>query len=243
MYTAVMLIAATTNMEATSCHRLFRNRDCCQATCCPAPCPPPPACCGAAPAAPAPKAPAPEMKAPTTTTTVVAPPPPVTVPMPVPLTKEEDKMLGELLQKFGAKDKEGKAKLDPEQLKKFEQKFRSLTPAKRLEEYNMEMKPAPMPPTTPKSSQLHAPARIVVQLPADARLTVDGHQTRSTSAERVFISPPISSEEQHFYEFQATVERNGMPIQITRLIQVRAGHTTYFSIDEPNLAAVETGSN
>jgi uncharacterized protein (TIGR03000 family) len=279
MYSLVLLLAATTNAETTSCHRF---RSCCPPPCCPTP----PPCCGTAPAAPAPGVtpiPPPgkkmmpagtklsaaeekqlaelilllkkggkmtpaelkqydewyrtitpaertkEFKEMTATPAGVAP-----------LSKDEEKMLKDLLTQFGTKDKDGAVKYDAKALKQYEQWFREQTPAERSKEYKNEYKPATKTPDTKdkKGSQLNAPARILVHLPADARLTIDGNATKSTSSSRLFNSPTLNAQGLHFYEFQAIVERNGMQITINRLVRVQAGATTEVNIEIPEIQHV-----
>jgi uncharacterized protein (TIGR03000 family) len=90
-----------------------------------------------------------------------------------------------------------------------------------------------VPPAPPKASHLDAPARILVHLPADAQLTIDGKATSSISETRIFQSPTLTAQGQHFYELQAIVERSGRQIRITRLIRVQAGMTTEVNMEVP----------
>jgi uncharacterized protein (TIGR03000 family) len=71
-----------------------------------------------------------------------------------------------------------------------------------------------------------APARILVQLPADAKLTVDGAPTKSTSERREFITPSLEPGQTFFYTFRATTMRDGQPIMSEERVQVRAGEVT-----------------
>jgi uncharacterized protein (TIGR03000 family) len=144
------------------------------------------------------------------------------------LTKEEEKQLGELL---------GVLKYAPpkdEQYKKWY--IETATPEDRAKEYKRLIKAAPEKDKGAggKSSQLDAPARLLVRLPADAVLTIDGKTTRSTSDSRVFQSPSLSYRGVHFYELQATVERGGMQVQVNRLVRVWAGETTEVNIEVPS---------
>jgi uncharacterized protein (TIGR03000 family) len=86
------------------------------------------------------------------------------------------------------------------------------------------MKPAPTMPTTPKTS-LPTPATIVVNLPADARLTVDGNSTTSTSDRRVLVTPALAQGE-YVYVLTAEVVRNGQTIVETQNVTVLPGQTT-----------------
>jgi uncharacterized protein (TIGR03000 family) len=68
-----------------------------------------------------------------------------------------------------------------------------------------------------------APATIVVELPADATLTVDGAATKSTSNVRVLVSPNLTPGRDFQYTLTAQVVRDGKPVQVERVITVRAG--------------------
>jgi uncharacterized protein (TIGR03000 family) len=72
---------------------------------------------------------------------------------------------------------------------------------------------------------------VVVTLPADARLTINGQKTVSTSARRVFESPTLKTGKTYTYEFKATVVREGRRISAEQVIQVRAGETKPVSFD------------
>ena len=64
-----------------------------------------------------------------------------------------------------------------------------------------------------------APATLIVQVPADAQLTVDGQATRSTGATRVLVTPPLQAGREFTYELK--VSANGK--EETRQVKVSAG--------------------
>ncbi len=66
---------------------------------------------------------------------------------------------------------------------------------------------------------------IVVHLPADATLIVDGKRTKSTSATRRFVSPPLEEDKGYHYIFKAERKRDGETITTTQRVEVRAGET------------------
>jgi len=74
-----------------------------------------------------------------------------------------------------------------------------------------------------KTGALSAPATIVVSLPAEAKLTIDGTPTTSTSALRTFSSPRLTTGKDYFYTLTAEVVRNGKPVSVTEKVVVRAG--------------------
>jgi len=68
-------------------------------------------------------------------------------------------------------------------------------------------------------------ARIVITVPANARLTVDGTETKSTSERRVFVTPALEQGE-YAYTLQAQIDRDGQTVTETRLVTVRPGQTS-----------------
>jgi uncharacterized protein (TIGR03000 family) len=67
------------------------------------------------------------------------------------------------------------------------------------------------------------PARLLVRLPADARLTIDGEATRSTGQMRRFISPPLAPGQTFRYTLRVEVTRDGKRQGETKEVTVRAG--------------------
>jgi uncharacterized protein (TIGR03000 family) len=77
----------------------------------------------------------------------------------------------------------------------------------------------------------------MVTLPADATLTVDGQRTRSTSSQRVFVSPPLQPGRSYTYTLQAQVVRDGQTLSVSREVPVRAGQRTAVNLDMPTFTA------
>jgi uncharacterized protein (TIGR03000 family) len=80
-------------------------------------------------------------------------------------------------------------------------------------------------------------ATVIVHLPADAQLTVDGKATRSTSGTRRFVSPPLQSGKGYHYMMEAKMKRDGKTITLSRRVDVRAGQRREISLlpdDEPS---------
>jgi uncharacterized protein (TIGR03000 family) len=82
-------------------------------------------------------------------------------------------------------------------------------------------------------------ATLVVSLPADAVLTIDGKPTTSTSAERVFQSPSLEKGRDFQYALEAKVVRDGQEKVITKLVTVRAGEQTNVTLTESAALAAE----
>ena len=78
-----------------------------------------------------------------------------------------------------------------------------------------------------------APATIMVRLPGDARLTIDGASTSSTQEMRTFISPPLQPGKEYQYTLRAEVTRDGKKVERTREVTVRAGQQSQVTFDLP----------
>ena len=78
-----------------------------------------------------------------------------------------------------------------------------------------------------------APATIVVRLPADATLMIDGAPTSSTQGVRRFVSPPLQPGKDYQYTLKAQVTRDGQKVERTRDVTVRAGQPSEVTFDLP----------
>jgi uncharacterized protein (TIGR03000 family) len=76
-----------------------------------------------------------------------------------------------------------------------------------------------------------SPATVVVRLPADARLTIDGTPTRSTGATRTFLSPPLETGAPGQYVLRAEIVRGGRALGVRQRVQVRAGTVSVVRLD------------
>jgi uncharacterized protein (TIGR03000 family) len=92
---------------------------------------------------------------------------------------------------------------------------------------------APAPKTKREESMLAAPATIVVDLPADAKLLIDNQATTSTGTSRVFQSPTLNPGKEYQYTLTAEVVRGGKPVKAEKVITVKAGQTTPVSLTLP----------
>lgn len=109
--------------------------------------------------------------------------------------------------------------------------------------------PAPTPPAqsepslpTPaqQSSLEAASALLSVQVPADARVRVNGIPTSSAGEYRRYVSRDLSPGFRYTYEVTAEVERNGQPVTQTKTAHLRAGEEVALSFDLSSGAARET---
>jgi uncharacterized protein (TIGR03000 family) len=71
-------------------------------------------------------------------------------------------------------------------------------------------------------------------VPAEAKVTIDGVATTSTSTRRVFVSPELSSDQEFHYTLQAEFQQEGKPVSVKKVVAVRGGQET-----EVNLFATE----
>jgi uncharacterized protein (TIGR03000 family) len=74
-------------------------------------------------------------------------------------------------------------------------------------------------------------ATIVVHLPAEATLTIDGQPTQSTSSTRTFISPPLEPGKTYSYTLRAEMNRDGRAQSVKKTIDVRPGQPTEVTLD------------
>jgi uncharacterized protein (TIGR03000 family) len=65
--------------------------------------------------------------------------------------------------------------------------------------------------------------RLTVKLPADAKLTVDGAETKSTGPERLFESPPLTPNKKFSYTLEAVWTDNNAKKTAKRKVVVEAG--------------------
>jgi uncharacterized protein (TIGR03000 family) len=80
-------------------------------------------------------------------------------------------------------------------------------------------------------------ALIVVSLPADAKLTIDGEATTSTSDQRVFVSPSLPTGQEFHYTLKAEIVVNGKTQVVSEVVAVRSGEETRVTLSAPTAVA------
>jgi uncharacterized protein (TIGR03000 family) len=70
------------------------------------------------------------------------------------------------------------------------------------------------------------PATVVVQLPADARMWVDGQQADLTSGTRSFQTPALDRGRDYAYTIRAEATRDGQAVSQSQRVVVRAGQVS-----------------
>jgi uncharacterized protein (TIGR03000 family) len=76
-----------------------------------------------------------------------------------------------------------------------------------------------------------APATLVVNLPADAKLLIDDAATTSTSTRRIFVSPKLPVGQEFTYSLKAEFTKNGKPVVVSKEVSVRAGAEVNVTIE------------
>ena len=74
-----------------------------------------------------------------------------------------------------------------------------------------------------EQSKAPIPAHISVSLPADARLTIDGRATTSTSGDRAFVTPALEPGKSYVYTLEASLQRNGRELRIAKEVSFKPG--------------------
>jgi uncharacterized protein (TIGR03000 family) len=69
-------------------------------------------------------------------------------------------------------------------------------------------------------------AEIQVLVPAGARLTIDGNETRQTGPDRLFVTPPLPTARTFSYTLAATWKDGGSPVKRMAVATVRGGKRT-----------------
>jgi uncharacterized protein (TIGR03000 family) len=84
-----------------------------------------------------------------------------------------------------------------------------------------------------------APATIVVDLPADAKLLIDNEATTSIGSSRVFTSPTLNPGKEYHYTLKAEIVRDGKTVQAEKVIAVKAGELTPVTLTLPAVGVAQ----
>lgn len=90
----------------------------------------------------------------------------------------------------------------------------------------------------PKKTSIEGPATIVVNLPAEARLLVDGAATTSTSARRTLVTPSLLVGSTYVYNMTAEIVRDGRTVSQTQQVSVRGGQSVAVQFNFPTTQTV-----
>jgi uncharacterized protein (TIGR03000 family) len=97
-------------------------------------------------------------------------------------------------------------------------------------------------PTPDKDKDTMAPSRakLIVELPPDAKLYIDDLPMKTTSEVRSFNTPVLERGQSYYYMVRAEVIRDGKPVTQTRRVIVRAGQTARANFKDMDTEAVST---
>jgi uncharacterized protein (TIGR03000 family) len=95
----------------------------------------------------------------------------------------------------------------------------------------------PKPKDTKPKDEVSAPATIVLSLPADAKVAIDGVATTSTSTTRTFVTPELNPAKEFVYVLSAEIVRDGQKLTVSEQVVVRAGEETHVSFAAEKFAA------
>lgn len=93
-----------------------------------------------------------------------------------------------------------------------------------------EQVPEPKPAA---SAPAAAPVTLVINVPAQAVLTIDGAPTQSVSTRRTFVSPPLEPGYIYHYNLKIDVIRDGQTVSASKRIEVRPGERTEVTLEAP----------
>lgn len=83
-------------------------------------------------------------------------------------------------------------------------------------------------------------AHLTVNVPADARIFVDGNPTTSTGPVRHFHSPPLAPGRNYTYTLEARWNDNGHAVTQTQKVDVAAGSNRSLTFQAPHESATQT---
>ncbi|MCI0464855.1 MAG: TIGR03000 domain-containing protein [Gemmataceae bacterium] len=83
-------------------------------------------------------------------------------------------------------------------------------------------------------------ARLVVELPTDAKLYIDDQQMKTNSARRVFNTPPLELGQTYYYVLRAEVVRDGQTRSETQRVLLRPGQEIRASFSTLDTAPTAT---
>jgi uncharacterized protein (TIGR03000 family) len=96
-------------------------------------------------------------------------------------------------------------------------------------EYRYEQGDLPGP--ADEAAAARGEALLAVQVPASARIYVNGRQTTSTGAYRQYLSRGLSSGMSYTYEVRAEAVIDGQQVEQTKTVKLHAGETANLAFD------------
>lgn len=98
-------------------------------------------------------------------------------------------------------------------------------------------------PKVEKKVSVEDNAKLIIEVPANAKLYIDGSLTKSNSQVRHFYTPPLDPGQLYFYDVRVEFERNGQTVQQEKRIYVKAGDVFHASFKAGNSANANVVKN
>ena len=92
--------------------------------------------------------------------------------------------------------------------------------------------PPPKKEKEKKETSMDGPAKLIVELPADAKLYIDDKLMKTASAQRTFNTPKLEAGESYYYVLRAELQVGGKTITENQRVIVRTGETARASFKE-----------
>lgn len=101
--------------------------------------------------------------------------------------------------------------------------------------------PAPtVPPPVESTRLLRNSAELVVDVPADAKIFVNGNKTNTPGSQRRYVSAGLIPGQTYEYQVQAVVERDGKEQTVTKSVSLTAGSEVKLAFEFPATEQIET---
>src|SRR5262249_43377877 len=92
-------------------------------------------------------------------------------------------------------------------------------------------------PPPDKKTATSAPAKLLVELPAEGKLFVDGQRIRTTSERQEFNTPALEKGSTYYYEMRVESGRDGKSMSESKRILVKAGEQVRATFSEESIVA------
>jgi len=76
-------------------------------------------------------------------------------------------------------------------------------------------------------------AKVIVSLPAEAKLKIEGQLMKSTGAERTFVTPKLAKGQKHSWTLEVELMQEGKPVTLTKKVNLTAGATERVTLTMP----------
>jgi uncharacterized protein (TIGR03000 family) len=100
----------------------------------------------------------------------------------------------------------------------------------------------PLPREKKKEIHYENRARVVIDVPEDAKVYIDGKLMKTTSTHRTFQTPDLSPGQVYFYDLRVEIIRDGKVIADTQRVTLRPGEVTNTSFTALDRAGTATAS-